>query len=77
MINQDLLHSLVGRLKIFWISMALVFFVVSLQYLGIHGPNIFPLMSTKIQTYLHPPHEISYSSVSTHIQNTKKGGEQQ
>lgn len=40
--NKDILtvQNICNRLKIFWISLLMVFTVVSLQYVGIHAPKI-------------------------------------
>jgi hypothetical protein len=71
MINKDFLEGLLARLKIFWTTMILVFFVVGLQYLGVHVPSMLPMV-TKLQTFFHPSHEISYSLLNTHAQTLKK-----
>ena len=73
MINKDFFELLLSRLKIFWMSLIMVFVMVSLRYLGLHLPNMLPFVSTKIQAYLHPTHDIS--RIQTHVQAASKGGE--
>jgi hypothetical protein len=73
MINKEFFETLLARLKIFWMSLVMVFLVVSLQYLGVHLPTLFPQVSTKIQSYFHPTTDMS--RIQTHAQVPLKGGE--
>lgn len=76
MISKDFLEHLLGRLKIFWTSMILVFFVVSLQYLGLHVPNMVPFITTKIQSIFHPIQgALPIPEENTQAVRNTKGGE--
>lgn len=57
--------KLFKQLKIFWLSLVMVFIVVSLQYIGIHAPNLMQPFMEKVSTFLHPVSKLTSFHTTT------------